>query len=124
MCAFEPDPIYAHKTTDLVATCGSNSVCVINVKSGDVITKHYSSNSQEEFYTVAWSTVNMVENEGGKKLQSNILAAAGSRCTVHLLHPSRHECFLQEKIKKPSSVSISSLVFHPLAKPLLCGKFC
>lgn len=52
---------------------------------------------------------------------SNILAAAGAQCTLHLLHPSHQVCFFEEKIKMPHKVSISSVQFHPLARTVLCG---
>ena len=37
---FEPDPQDATKTTSLVATCGGNSICIIDVNSGTVLMKY------------------------------------------------------------------------------------
>ena len=37
---FEPDPQDAEKTTTLVATCGGNSICIIDVNAGTVLMKY------------------------------------------------------------------------------------
>ena len=37
---FEPDPHDAEKTTTLVATCGGNSICIIDVNAGTVLMKY------------------------------------------------------------------------------------
>ena len=37
---FEPDPKDAEKTTTLVATCGGNSICIIDVNAGTVLMKY------------------------------------------------------------------------------------
>jgi hypothetical protein len=37
---FEPDPQNADKTTSKVATCGGNSICIIDVTSGTVMMKY------------------------------------------------------------------------------------
>lgn len=121
-CAFEPHPDYPEMTTDLIATCGASSICIINVKNQTMVTKHYSKNPREEFYSVSWSTLFM-KDTNKKTVASNILAAAGALCTLHLLHPSHQVCFFEEKIKMPRNVTISSVQFHPLARTVLCGGF-
>ncbi|KAK3928654.1 Leucine-rich repeat and WD repeat-containing protein 1, partial [Frankliniella fusca] len=121
MCAFEPHLDYCEKTTNIIATCGSNSVCVIDVKTGDIILKHYSKQSKEDFYSLSWSSIYMKEDCKLKK--NNILAVAGLNCTLHLLHPLKQVCCLERKFKKPSHVTISSVQFHPLASSILCGAF-
>lgn len=37
---FEPDPLDADKTTTKVATCGGNSICIIDVNGGQVLMKY------------------------------------------------------------------------------------
>jgi len=37
---FEPDPQNPDKTTSKVATCGGNSICIIDVTSGTVLMKY------------------------------------------------------------------------------------
>lgn len=37
---FEPDPRDATKTTSRVATCGGNSICIVDVSSGSVLMKY------------------------------------------------------------------------------------
>ena len=37
---FEPDPEDASKTTTNVATCGGNSICIIDVNTGTVLMKY------------------------------------------------------------------------------------
>ena len=51
---FEPDPSDPNKTTSLVATCGGNSICIIDVNSGTVLMKYKHKDIKENFYTLAW----------------------------------------------------------------------
>ncbi len=37
---FEPDPLNAERTTSRVATCGGNSICIIDVNTGTVLMKY------------------------------------------------------------------------------------
>lgn len=37
---FEPDPQNSEKTTSRVATCGGNSICIIDVNTGTVLMKY------------------------------------------------------------------------------------
>lgn len=37
---FEPDPENPEKTTNKVATCGGNSICIIDVNAGTVLMKY------------------------------------------------------------------------------------
>ena len=121
MCAFEPNKDFPDKFTTTVATCGASSVCLISVSSGKIESKYFSKDSNEDFYTLSWSTLFMKID--GKKIKSNVLAAAGAKCTVHLFHPEKQICFLEEKIRMPKGTSISSLQFHPLARNVLCCGF-
>ncbi|CAK8675811.1 unnamed protein product [Clavelina lepadiformis] len=80
-CAFEPDMNDPQKTTNRVATCGGDKVCVIDCNVGKVQSRFEQAN--EEFYTAAWTTISL-----GNHL-SNILVAAGSLGFVHLIHVSQ-----------------------------------
>ncbi|XP_026273112.1 leucine-rich repeat and WD repeat-containing protein 1-like isoform X1 [Frankliniella occidentalis] len=123
MCAFEPHPDFPEKTTDVIATCGSNSVCVINVKTQNVVAKHYSKQAKEDFYSLSWSSIFIKDDLNKTKKKGNVLAVAGLNCVLHILYPSRQVCCLEQKFKKSSSVSISSVQFHPLSTSILCGAF-
>ena len=46
---FEPDPEDSSKTTSNVATCGGNSIAIINVHSGTVCMKYEHQDKQEVF---------------------------------------------------------------------------
>lgn len=105
-CAFEPSPIEKDKTTNVIATCGGNSVCFIDVDSGKVLKKYYASNSRENFLALAWSTIN----------GNNILAAGGSVQTIYFIAFNEGFCFQEEKFDKSvltTKVGITSLMFHP-----------
>lgn len=41
MCAFEPDPKNTDRLTNIIATCGGNSVCFIDVENGKVVAKYF-----------------------------------------------------------------------------------
>lgn len=45
-CAFQPDCNDRRKTTSIVATCGGNSVCFIDVEKGIVPYKYYAKDSR------------------------------------------------------------------------------
>uniref|UniRef100_A0A1B6DMD0 Leucine-rich repeat and WD repeat-containing protein 1 WD domain-containing protein n=1 Tax=Clastoptera arizonana TaxID=38151 RepID=A0A1B6DMD0_9HEMI len=112
-CAFEPDTDNLGQTTSLIATCGGNSICFINVESGEVISKYYAKDLREMFYTLAWTSV----------AQMTVLATAGVRNTIHLIHPAANVVFLQHLLKENRNKShINFLLFHPISKNILfCG---
>lgn len=104
---FEPDPEDNSKTLSNVATCGGNSICIIDVNSGTVLMKYKHKDIRENFYTLAWTTLNL----GGEK--TNILASGGIKGEIRMFHPKNKVCFHEWKpvdIKKPTAVN--SLVFH------------
>ena len=70
---FEPDPKDPSKTTSKVATCGGNSICIIDVISGTVLMKYKHKELKENFYTLAWTTIDMGEGN------TNILVSGGIR---------------------------------------------
>ncbi|NXU59665.1 LRWD1 protein, partial [Turnix velox] len=113
-CVFEPlldcgarkDPIMSSSRT--VATCGGESVCIIDCETGTVLKKYKV--ATEEFFSVAWTTLTMVISDNRKK-SHNILAAAGRRGIVKLIHVAADLCYGEIKAhKKP----IATLCFSPI----------
>ncbi|KFW12382.1 Leucine-rich repeat and WD repeat-containing protein 1 [Eurypyga helias] len=112
-CVFEPlldcgarkDPIVNSSRT--VATCGGESVCLIDCETGMVLKKYKV--ATEEFFSVAWTTLTMVISNSRKK-SHNILAAAGRRGIVKLIHVAADFCYGEIKAhKKP----IATVCFSP-----------
>ncbi|NWI85471.1 LRWD1 protein, partial [Pitta sordida] len=112
-CVFEPvldsgarkDPIVSSSRT--VATCGGESVCLIDCETGTVLKKYKV--ATEEFFSVAWTTLTMVISDSRKKAH-NILAAAGRRGIVKLIHVAADFCYGEIKAhKKP----IATICFSP-----------
>ncbi|NXY23856.1 LRWD1 protein, partial [Atrichornis clamosus] len=112
-CVFEPvldsgarkDPIVSSSRT--VATCGGESVCLIDCETGTVLKKYKV--AAEEFFSIAWTTLTMVVSDSRKKAH-NILAAAGRRGIVKLIHVAADFCYGEIKAhKKP----IATVCFSP-----------
>ncbi|KAF1423556.1 Leucine-rich repeat and WD repeat-containing protein 1, partial [Spheniscus magellanicus] len=112
-CVFEPlldcgarkDPIVSSSRT--VATCGGESICLIDCETGTVLKKYKV--ATEEFFSVAWTTLTMVISNSRKK-SHNILAAAGRRGIVKLIHVAADFCYGEIKAhKKP----IATVCFSP-----------
>ncbi|NXM31903.1 LRWD1 protein, partial [Oxyruncus cristatus] len=112
-CVFEPvldsgarkDPIVSSSRT--VATCGGESVCLIDCETGTVLKKYKV--ATEEFFSIAWTTLTMVISDSRKKAH-NILAAAGRRGIVKLIHVAADFCYGEIKAhKKP----IATVCFSP-----------
>uniref|UniRef100_A0A5F8GCQ9 Leucine-rich repeat and WD repeat-containing protein 1 n=1 Tax=Monodelphis domestica TaxID=13616 RepID=A0A5F8GCQ9_MONDO len=87
-CAFEP--AWDDGASQTVATCGGEAVCVIDCEEGFVL--HRYKVPGEEFFTVAWTTLTLVTGDGRKK-RSNVLAAAGRRGIVSLIHVRAGFCY-------------------------------
>lgn len=113
---FEPDPEDASKTTSNVATCGGNSICIIDVNTGTVLMKYKHKELKENFYTLAWTTLLL----GDQK--SNILLSGGIRGEVRMFHPNHKVCFYEWRPVDRKNIAVNSLVFHS-EKPtwLFCG---
>ncbi|KAF1480045.1 Leucine-rich repeat and WD repeat-containing protein 1, partial [Pygoscelis antarcticus] len=112
-CVFEPlldcgarkDPVVSSSRT--VATCGGESICLIDCETGTVLKKYKV--ATEEFFSVAWTTLTMVISNSRKK-SHNILAAAGRRGIVKLIHVAADFCYGEIKAhKKP----IATVCFSP-----------
>jgi hypothetical protein len=72
------------------------------------------------FYSIAWTTLFVDLNDPP---QLNILAAAGARGTLHLIHPEGGIAFLEHQIMRSKMVTVSSLLFHPKQCSILFCKF-
>lgn len=113
---FEPDPLDPSKTLSNVATCGGNSICIIDVNSGTVLMKYKHKDNRENFYTLAWTTLEL----GGNK--TNILASGGIKGEIRMFHPSAKVCFHEWRPLDKKNTAVNSLVFHS-SNPswLFCG---
>ncbi|XP_077402084.1 leucine-rich repeat and WD repeat-containing protein 1 [Vanacampus margaritifer] len=82
-CAFQPQPDCSESR--VVATCGGDSLCVIDCETGMVMKKYKVTG--EEFFSLSWSTVLMSRGGGASAQPCSILAAGGKRGLVKLIHP-------------------------------------
>uniref|UniRef100_A0A663E1W1 Leucine-rich repeat and WD repeat-containing protein 1 n=1 Tax=Aquila chrysaetos chrysaetos TaxID=223781 RepID=A0A663E1W1_AQUCH len=106
-CVFEPLLDCGARKGETVATCGGESVCLIDCETGTVLKKYKV--ATEEFFSVAWTTLTMVISDSRKK-SHNILAAAGRRGIVKLIHVAADFCYGEIKAhKKP----IATVCFSP-----------
>ncbi|XP_067464833.1 leucine-rich repeat and WD repeat-containing protein 1 isoform X1 [Thunnus thynnus] len=93
-CAFQPLPDNTAGSgggSRLVATCGGDSLCVIDCETGMVMKKYKVPG--EEFFSLAWSTVLMSRGGGASAQHCSILAAAGKRGLVKLIHPRNNVAY-------------------------------
>ncbi|XP_019952727.2 leucine-rich repeat and WD repeat-containing protein 1 isoform X1 [Paralichthys olivaceus] len=92
-CAFQPlpDSTGGSAGSRLVATCGGDSVCVIDCEAGMVMKKYKVSG--EEFFSLAWSVVLMSRGGGASAQHCSILAAGGKRGLVKLIHPRNNVAY-------------------------------
>ncbi|KAG8540224.1 hypothetical protein GDO81_019685, partial [Engystomops pustulosus] len=105
-CAFEPN-LDSSSSRKIIATCGGESVCVIDCETGKVLKKYKIPG--EEFFTLAWTTVTMICKEGQKR-KINILAAGGRSGIVKLMHPKVSLCYGEIRAHKKA---ISVMCFSP-----------
>ncbi|KAG7217053.1 hypothetical protein INR49_027592 [Caranx melampygus] len=92
-CAFQPlpDSTGGAGGSRLAATCGGDSVCVIDCETGMVMKKYKVHG--EEFFSLAWSTVLMSRGGGASAQHCSILAAGGKRGLVKLMHPRNNMAY-------------------------------
>ena len=86
--AFEPDKTDPQKTTNIIATCGGNSICLIDVLSGEVLMKYSHKEKGENFYTIAWTLLPHVK--GGKK---SMLVSGSKKGEISMFYPDEKDCF-------------------------------
>ncbi|KAK9765954.1 hypothetical protein K7432_005305 [Basidiobolus ranarum] len=87
-CAFEPPNVDEEgnsEASNIVATCGGNTVCFIDCHQGKITTKYTHLEATEEFYTLDWTTL--------EDNNSHILAVAGKLGVVRLINPLQGVCF-------------------------------
>lgn len=90
----------APRSSSIVATCGGNTVCLIDCRLGKVMAK-YSHVEEEEFMALAWTTLDhdqATEGDDAKSSeerleQTNILAAAGRLGSIKLINPLQNTCY-------------------------------
>lgn len=114
MCAFEPDVNDPNKTTNIVATCGGNSICFIDCNTGTVLKKYKQQN--EEFYCLSWTILKYRNELSEEERQGTMLAVAGVNGDIKLIDPEKLVCF--EKVsyhRKP----VDALQFHPIIQQWL-----
>ncbi|XP_073335893.1 leucine-rich repeat and WD repeat-containing protein 1 [Pagrus major] len=90
-CAFQPLPDSTGGGSRLVATCGGDSLCVIDCETGMVMKKYKVPG--EEFFSLAWSTVLMSRGGKASAQHCSVLAAGGKRGLVKLIHPRNNVAY-------------------------------
>ncbi|XP_005110148.1 leucine-rich repeat and WD repeat-containing protein 1 [Aplysia californica] len=110
-CAFEPSLENPNETTNLLATCGGKTVCIIDVNTEQVLKRFRDIDKNENFYTLAWTTI-----EASSKKKVNILAVAGEGATIKLIYPNQ---LLMYALIRGHKKYISCLTFHPTETRLL-----
>nr|XP_043904492.1 leucine-rich repeat and WD repeat-containing protein 1 isoform X1 [Solea senegalensis]XP_043904493.1 leucine-rich repeat and WD repeat-containing protein 1 isoform X1 [Solea senegalensis] len=101
-CAFQPLPPSSGGAggTRMVATCGGDSICVIDCETGMVMKKYKVPG--EEFFSLAWSTVLMSRGGGASAQHCSILAAGGKRGLVKLIHPRNNVAYGEFRASRKS----------------------
>lgn len=79
---FEPDPKDQTKTTSRVATCGGNSICIVDVNTGTVLMKYKHKELKENFYTLAWTTLQFGDN-----VESSSSSGEKNKSAKQIKHP-------------------------------------
>ncbi|XP_068600324.1 leucine-rich repeat and WD repeat-containing protein 1 [Brachionichthys hirsutus] len=118
-CAFQPPPEAdgVGGGSRLVATCGGDSVCVIDCETGMVMKKYKVPG--EVFFSLAWSTVLMSRGGKAPARPCSILAAGGKRGLVKLIHPRNNVAYGEFRASRKS---LSVLRFnHKLRNFLFTG---
>ncbi|CAO3677911.1 unnamed protein product [Rhizopus stolonifer] len=95
-CDFEPHRP-GQVQTDVAALAGSYTVLFLDVQQGRYTKKYTHSETQEIFYSMAWTTVNtddlLDENGSDENKSCNVLAVAGRLGSIKLLNPLQNECY-------------------------------
>ena len=118
MCSFEPDINNPGKTTNIVATCGGDSICFIDCDAGLVIKKYKQTN--EDFYCLCWTILDCVHPVTGEEQAKTMLAAAGVLGNIKIIDPVQLVCYdCISYHKKP----VDALLFHPTRSHWMFSKF-
>ncbi|MGH0126370.1 UNVERIFIED_CONTAM: hypothetical protein FKN15_027433 [Acipenser sinensis] len=116
-CAFEPridsSGVSRGHSSRTVATCGGESVCIIDCETGSVLNKYKVSG--EEFFCLAWSMMTLLTgNRRGHRV--SVLAAAGRRGVVKLIHPKASLAYGEFRASRRA---VSTLCFSPAQESFL-----
>ncbi|RXM97378.1 Leucine-rich repeat and WD repeat-containing protein 1 [Acipenser ruthenus] len=116
-CAFEPriDSSGGSRghSSRTVATCGGESVCIIDCETGSVLNKYKVSG--EEFFCLAWSMMTLLTGDG-RGHRVSVLAAAGRRGVVKLIHPKASLAYGEFRASRRA---VSTLCFSPAQESFL-----
>jgi len=122
--SFEPDPKDPTKTTNKIATCGGNSICVINIVSGEVMMKYSHKEKGEDFYTITWTL--LPHQDGSNR---SVLVSGSVKGEICMFYPEEKICFYiwpftknqisENRTKKSANKAINSVVFHSKRKTWL-----
>ncbi|TKS83239.1 Leucine-rich repeat and WD repeat-containing protein 1 ORC-associated protein [Collichthys lucidus] len=107
-CAFQPPDATGGGGDRLVATCGGDSLCVIDCETGMVMKKYKVHG--EEFFSLAWSVVLMSRGGKASAQHCSILAAGGKRGLVKLIHPRNNVAYGEFRASRKA---LSVLRFNP-----------
>ncbi|XP_014261692.1 leucine-rich repeat and WD repeat-containing protein 1-like [Cimex lectularius] len=108
-CSFEPS---VDSISSRVATCGGNSVCVIDCNSGSVLSKFYTK-TENILFALAWGTICI------NRRPSNVIMCGGAKATIYTLDPTSNKCLLVHSfVQNRNKISLNSLVFHPREKSI------
>ncbi|XP_061104590.1 leucine-rich repeat and WD repeat-containing protein 1 isoform X1 [Conger conger] len=113
-CAFQPPQDSCDQTSRIVATCGGESVCLIDCETGHVLKKYKVPG--EEFFTLAWSSVTMSPQGGGVQRRLSVLAAGGKKGLVKLIHPRANLAYGEFRASRRA---LSTLSFSPHQQSVL-----
>ncbi|KAL4660563.1 leucine-rich repeat and WD repeat-containing protein 1 [Arapaima gigas] len=111
-CAFEPS-LDGDQSSQFVATCGGESVCLIDCETG-LVHKKYKVPG-EEFFSLSWSCV-MMSRGSGIARPCSILAAGGKRGIVKLIHPRANIAYGEFRASRRA---VSTLRFNPRQHTIL-----
>ncbi|XP_078598919.1 leucine-rich repeat and WD repeat-containing protein 1-like isoform X1 [Branchiostoma floridae x Branchiostoma japonicum] len=104
-CVFEPDPDNTDKSTSIVATCGGESVCLLDCRTGKIVQKF--TQPKEEFFCVTWMTIPL---DGKSEKMTNILVVGGKRGKIYLIHPQQNIWYAEHEAHRRD---MCSMVVHP-----------
>ncbi|KAI9256890.1 WD40-repeat-containing domain protein [Sporodiniella umbellata] len=96
-CEFEPHRP-GQVQTDVAAIAGSYTVLFLDIQQGRYTKKYTHSESQEIFYSMAWTTMRLdststQDEENSSEELCNVLAVAGRLGSIKLLNPLQNECY-------------------------------
>ncbi|CAH1231635.1 LRWD1 [Branchiostoma lanceolatum] len=104
-CVFEPNPDNTEESTSIVATCGGESVCLLDCRTGKIVQKF--SQPREDFFCVAWMTIPL---DGKSEKMTNILVVGGKRGKIYLIHPQQNIWYAEHEAHRRD---ICSMVVYP-----------